>query len=87
MTEYAFPTCAETRDLCDRVVIEMQRLFGVSAAEALGRINRQWAGDDLSSPDDIVLHEEEEFWAKTIYYTKDSMWWLDESAAKPVPYP
>jgi hypothetical protein len=87
MIGFAFPTCPETQALCEAIVAEMQRLFGLSEAEAITRINRHWTTQDLSDPQDVVLHEDEEYWTKTIYYGKNSSWWLDESKAKPLPFP
>lgn len=87
MRAFAFQTCRETQVLCDAIVDEMMRLFGIPEAEAVGRVNRQWGRLDLRDPQDIIQHEDEVYWAKTIYYGKDSSWWLDEASAKPRPFP
>lgn len=87
LPRFAFPTCPATQLLCEATATEMQHRFGISSEEAVGRINRHWSGQDLSDPNDIVLHEGEGFWAKTIFYSQDSSWWLDESKAVPKPYP
>ena len=68
MSTYTMPTCADTLELLDLVADHMVDEFGISRAEAVARINEQWHGQDLSDEDDIILHEDERFWAFTIYY-------------------
>lgn len=87
MIDFAFKTCYEAQTLCEAIVSEMVRLFGISEEEATARVNRQWGHLELTDPQDIVFHEDEEFWAKDIYFGHDSAWWIDESAARPVPFP
>ncbi|MEU6661568.1 hypothetical protein [Streptomyces sp. NPDC046821] len=65
---YTMPTCPQTRELLDAVVDEMVAEFGIVRAEAVARVNVQWDGQDLSVEDDLILHEDERYWAFTIYY-------------------
>ncbi len=83
---FAFKTCPETQTFCETIVKEMIRLFGISEDEAVGRVSRQWRHLELTNPQDIILHEDETFWAKDIYYGHDSAWWKDEANAKPRPF-
>jgi hypothetical protein len=63
-------------------------LFGVSEDEAYGRINRYWGGRDIIGDEQMIYHEDEEYWAKTLYYGKGSLWWLHEGEdIEPTPYP
>jgi len=92
--KYQFKVDADAEAFCDRIVISMVRLFGFNLEEALGRINRRWAGDDFlpyldetDSEYDLRYHEYSEDWAKDITYGADSQWWLDPPGLKPLPYP
>jgi hypothetical protein len=84
---FAFKTCAQTRAFCEAIVGEMIRLFDIPEDEAVGRVNGQWQHLDLTDPLDVILHEDEVFWAKDIYFGHDSAWWNDEANAKPRPFP
>jgi hypothetical protein len=52
----------------------MVRVFGISRAEAVARINAQWRGQELLDEDDIVLHEDTYYWALSIYYRDVPDW-------------
>jgi hypothetical protein len=84
--QFAFPTSAQAQDYCDRIVDEMVSLFGITAAEALGRINEKWGGLAFSS-DDTLFHETIDFWAYDIYFGHNSRWWEGTQGLKPVEYP
>ncbi|MEW8987645.1 MAG: hypothetical protein AB2401_11715 [Bacillus sp. (in: firmicutes)] len=60
--------------LSTEIAKKMMELFGISEKEAIGRINRHWRGETIKGPKDLIYHEDPEYWAKTIYYGKDSMW-------------
>jgi len=45
----------------------MVEMFGISRAEAIARINAQWDGQEFLEGD-IILHEDEYYWALFIYY-------------------
>jgi hypothetical protein len=85
--QFAFKTCAETLEFCELIVNEMSRHFGITPEEAIGRVNRQWRGQNLTNPQDIIFHEDEDFWARDIYFEHNSEWWKDEATAKPKPFP
>lgn len=67
---------------------KMIELFGISEEEAIGRINKHWEGAEFIGEEKAVYHEDDEYWAKTIYFGKDSFWWLKEGEhIDPIPYP
>jgi hypothetical protein len=60
---------AEGLALCEGIVKELQRLYGLHEDEALRRINEHWRNQEIGSfPDDVVFHEDETFWAKNIFH-------------------
>ncbi len=87
MSRFTFQTDEESEAYCEEIFLEMARLFGISKSEAIGRINRDWDSLVLVGQDDVIYHEDPEYWAKTIYYGKDSFWWLNKGSLKPRPYP
>jgi hypothetical protein len=84
--DFDFLTDGRSRIFCETIAREMCVRFGVSKEEALGRINRAWAGQSIVG-DDIVYHEDEVFWACDIYYGHDSLWWKPGEKPEPLPYP
>lgn len=81
-------TDERSNEYLQSILKEMVNLFSISEEEAGGRINRFW--DKLNLPEDQIMlyHEDEYYWAKTIFYGKNSFWWLREGEEiKPVPYP
>jgi len=88
MSQYLFKTDERGENFCNEIVKEMINAFSISEEEALGRLNRSWTGiDTIDDDDDPVYHEDEEYWAWTIYYGKDSYWWTDPPDLKPLAYP
>ena len=87
MTRFTFKTDSESAQYCEGILAEMTALFSISADEALGRMNRTWDGQEILGDDDPIYHEDEEYWANTIYYGKDSNWWMNPEGLKPLPYP
>lgn len=83
---YSFGVDVEARAFCDEILNAMARLHGVSEAEALGRINRQWGGLAFEK-EDIRYHETAEFWASDILYGHGSYWWRHPPNLKPTPFP
>jgi hypothetical protein len=77
---------------CREIAEEMVIAFGITRHEAVARINRQWSepADDGRTPRvwivglDIAYHQTREYWARTIYYGKESYWW---TGADPTPLP
>ena len=87
MNNFEFVTDEESEEFCIEIAKKMIELFGISMDEAMGRINRCWEGLEIVG-DDLIYHEDEEYWAKNIYYGKNSFWWLKEGSEdlKPLPY-
>ncbi len=79
-------TSRKAAEFIDAIVTKMLLLFPISRAEAVGRINDSWGHLDYIGDSDVIFHETAEYWAKTIYYGKDSHWWLGEEGLKPLPY-
>ncbi|KAA8908915.1 hypothetical protein TRICI_004728 [Trichomonascus ciferrii] len=81
---------ADVRDLLFDTAEEMTKLFGISKAEAVARINAQWPGQKFLEDSDIILHEDEYFWSLFIYYNGDVPDWsptADRSSWTPAPKP
>lgn len=87
MSRFVFKTDAQGEAFSERVVQEMVRRFGISEAEAVSRVNDRWAKLELTEAQHPIYHEDEEHWAKDIYFGHESFWWLDEANAKPLPFP
>ncbi|WP_156877901.1 hypothetical protein [Shimazuella kribbensis] len=83
------PTSAETLDLLNAIVDEMIAQFSITRAEAVARINKCWHRTDLSSEDDLILHEDEYYWALGIYFGDVKDWSpdADRSTWTPLPKP
>jgi hypothetical protein len=84
--KFEFQATGRSLELCERIVDRMMELFGISVDEALGRINRGWAGFEFEDLD-LICHETDDYWANTIYFGADSYWWLKPPGLKPLPYP
>jgi hypothetical protein len=78
----------EARDYLEEIAQEMVEIFPITLTEARGRINQQFSGREFVTPISVsnLLHEEQDVWAKHIYYGRDSFWWLDEARLEPQPY-
>ena len=87
MSPFSFRTDVQSEKFCALVADSMISLFGISPDEAVGRINRAWATLELLGDDQIIYHENEDFWANDIYYGMDSYWWTQPQNLKPLPYP
>jgi hypothetical protein len=80
---------------CREIAEEMVRTFGISHAEAVARVNRQWSepGPSGRFPRtwivglNLAYHQTPDDWAGDIYYGKDSHWWRPESDPRPLPPP
>jgi hypothetical protein len=84
MTSFEFETDDQSRAFCEQIAGKMVELFGISQQEAIGRINRDWRGLKVIGCD-IINHEDEAYWANTIYYGKGSNWWLNSPNLKSRP--
>lgn len=89
MTEINVAGSQEALDYFEDIVREMLFLFPITRAEAVGRLNRFWAGRNFSNElsVNLLMHEEPDYWAKTIYYGPNTPWWKGEEGLKPQPYP
>ena len=79
MSDFLMATSEETLELLDFIADEMVSLFSLARAEAVARINEQWQGQDLSSDDEVILHEDEYYWALWIYYGGKVSDWSPEA--------
>ncbi|MER7342577.1 hypothetical protein ABT403_32745 [Streptomyces sp. NPDC000075] len=86
---YLMATSARTLDLLRAIEREMVERLGVGRAEAVARINRMWCGLDLSGEYDLILHEDEYYWALGIYFGDVPDWSpaADRSGWTPRPAP
>jgi hypothetical protein len=90
MSRYRLIVSPETLELLDAIIERMVSLFSISTAKAVARINEQWSGQDLSSDDEIILHEDDYYWALFIFFGGNVPDWnpqADRSAwpRKPAP--
>lgn len=77
MATFPFRTDEESEAFCHAIAHEMARLFGISKGEGIQRISRFWAHvPEIVGEEDMIYHETEDFWARTIYYGAGSFWWL-----------
>ena len=72
MNTFIFETDGQSAEFCEEIAWQMVGLFGITNEEAIGRINRDWCGLKFVGSDDVIYHEDEIYWAKTIYYGKGS---------------
>ncbi len=79
----------EALEYFEEIARQMILLFPITIDEAIGRINRFWKDRDITSEVEVnmLLHEEPDYWAKTVYYGRNSTWWLGEEGLEPLPYP
>ena len=74
MSEFLMPVTDRVRDLFVDIADEMVNLFGISRPEAVARINARWRNQEFLREDEIILHEDERFWALVIYYVDVPDW-------------
>lgn len=84
---FEFETDAESQEFCEQIAADMVRRFGISLDEAVGRINRRWAGVPALGAESLLYHESVDHWANDIYYGHDSFWWNSPPDLKPQEYP
>lgn len=87
MSRFSFTTDSESAAYCEGILERMVKLFKIDDTEAIGRMNKYWDNQIITGEDDPIYHEDEEYWAKTIYYGKESLWWMNPPDLKPLPYP
>jgi hypothetical protein len=76
----------KARDYIEEIIHEMLVRFPITRAEAVGRVNDAWRHLDYIGDSDLIFHEMPSYWARTIYYGKESLWWLGEEGLSPAPY-
>ena len=87
MTRFTFVTDEESEAFFGEIVRELVRLFSISEEEAVGRVNRQWAGRSVTGHYNLIYHESPEYFAKTVYYGPGVLWWKGEAGLRGTPYP
>jgi hypothetical protein len=89
MTDLNVRATEEARGYLEEIAREMVLLFPITLDEALGRINREFADRRFLTEVEVnvLLHEEQDTWAKHVYYGRESCWWLGEEGLCPQPYP
>ena len=82
---YQFKTDRYSLPYCEEIISCMIDTFSITRDEAIRRMNATWFGLELIGEDDLIYHEEPEYWAKDICYGNESLWWLDEINAVIIP--
>lgn len=80
----------EMREHLHDIAIEMTGLFGITRAEAVARINAAWPDQDFLEASNMLLHEDEHYWALFVYYGGDVPDWrrgADRSSWRPAALP
>jgi len=72
---------------CHEIADDLVTFFKIPRDEAIGRINRHWHGQSINRPDNVVYHEDSDFWAKTIYYGGNADWWNGTAHLRALPSP
>ncbi len=76
--DFEFKMTEDSRQLCENIVDEMTQLFNITTEEAIEKINELWGEQDFADSSDERFHEDAAYWAKTIYYGPDFIWWDNE---------
>lgn len=79
MSKFHFITDEKSEAYCEKIIQIMVLQFGLSEADARTRMNNEWTGQVIIGPTDLIYHELPEYWANSIYYGKNSGWWLKKS--------
>jgi hypothetical protein len=89
MNRFTIKLDSEGEEFFNEVVDKLIELFEITEEEAIGRINRYWGKTDFTGKEYLIIsHDGEEEWAKTLYYGKESHWWLRKGEKiEPIPYP
>lgn len=64
--DFAFPVVSDMQEYVSSIVEEMARMFGISKLDALAIVNDHWMSFEVG-PDNLLGHEEPEYWARTIF--------------------
>ena len=89
MTELSFSGTDEALGYLEEIARGMIFLFPITLDEARGRINREFKDRAFLTEIEVnvLLHEEQDTWAKHVYYGRESCWWLGEDDLEPQPWP
>ena len=89
MSTWNFATTKEADEFCQRIASEIVRQFGMTFDEAIGGMNRHWAGATFVARDeiDLLTHERAQDWARIMVLGIDVDWWNAEQDLTPIPYP
>lgn len=66
MNLYAFTTDDKSREYCDLIMDHMVANLGVTAEEALAKMNALWKGQSMTGEDDLLYHQDVDYWAEFI---------------------
>jgi hypothetical protein len=64
---FTFTTDTQSNAFFEEIASRMVALFRVGHEEAVGRMNRLWSGQTFTGPDDLIYHEDEDFWANMCF--------------------
>ena len=84
------PATPEVERYLEEIRDVMVTELDVAKSEAEGRIRSALGSWDLESGEtqNILGHEDPQYWARWIYYGPDVQWWLEDSQAlEPRPWP
>jgi hypothetical protein len=70
MSGYDFTTDEASRQYCDLIMEHMVGTLGVPADEALQKMNRLWKGLSFLGEDDLIYHQDVDYWAEMMVYGK-----------------
>lgn len=82
MIIFNFNTDKESYEYCCEIVDAMIQLFQINKNEAIERVNSQWNEQNIIGETDSIHLEFPEDWAKIIYYTTDTEWWIPNTKLK-----
>lgn len=85
--KFAFTTNDKSDAFFREIARHMVSLFDIREEEAIGRINARWRGSTIADDDDIIYHEKADYWANSVYFGHDSLWWTKPKNLKPLPFP
>lgn len=86
INNFDFATTKAAIKLCGATIEEMVNLFDISKEEATGRLEREWNQGRFRNLS-CFLHEDEHYWANSIYYGEDCYWWMKDEILVPISYP
>lgn len=86
MIELEFKTDNEAYEYCMLIIKDMITSFNITEEEAVDRMNSDWGHIEKIDKDDIMFHEEPDYWSRKIYYNSDCYWWLPNEILKAKKY-